>query len=235
MIETGHSKDRYLLFAVCIIAAASAILLSSDTFLIFRDHMATAQTSNAFHSGSGSTPNQAESSYSTVTFHPSLNQKFGLQGQISSSPSVLPERNETQTALVLIPRADGALYTGTLAYHSTRPVEPVVWNVVSPTNATAVIPEEFGGTNDQIRSLVDLNTNRTAQVVLSVLMEASTSGAVPFVGDAIELVAADDSADEPFMITYSLIGQASSPRIVNDLESILNFDGEDLQSNEDEG
>lgn len=41
-----------------------------------------------------------------------------------------------------------------------------------------------------------------------------------FVGDAFELVGEEGSVDEPFIVTYSLLGQSSGRTIVNDLESI---------------
>ncbi|MGA9935764.1 MAG: hypothetical protein WBP83_11645 [Nitrososphaeraceae archaeon] len=180
-------------------------------------------------------PSQPQSPMTSIASQPPLNQNFNWQGQISASPSVLPDRNETQSAVVLIPRADGAIYSGILTYQSTRPVQPVVWNVVALTNATAVLPEEFGETNGQIRSLVDLNTNRTAQVVLSAIQDAGTSGSIPFSGDAIELVGEEGSVDEPFIVTYSLTAQASTPMIVNDLESLTNFNASAVTENEDEG
>jgi hypothetical protein len=165
----------------------------------------------------------SDSSLPATVSQPPLNRNFVWHGQISSSPSFLPDRNDTQTAVILIPRDDGGFYSGILTYQATRPVEPTVWHVVRLTNATAIIPEEFGETEGEILSLLDLNTNRTAQVVLSRIAGAETSGSIPFAGDAVELVGEDGNVDEPFIITYSLTGQASSPRIANNLESIRNF------------
>lgn len=88
----------------------------------------------------------------------------------------------------------------------------MVWHVVRLTNATAIIPEEFGETEGEILSLLDLNTNRTAQVVLSPIASPDTSGSIPFAGDAVELVGEDGNVDEPFIVTYSLTGQALSPQ-----------------------
>ena len=163
---------------------------------------------------------------SQFTREPPLNQTFSWQGHRSSSPSSLPDRNDTQTAIILIPRSDGGMYNGTLTYHSTRPVTPVVWTVVSPTNATAVIPEEFGGMSADIISL-----DERAQVILSALQDESTSGSVLFVGDALELVGEEGSIDEPFIITYSLSGEASGRSIVNDLESISGFNASGVPEN----
>ena len=154
---------------------------------------------------------------------PPLNQNFVWQGLVSSSQSVLPDRNDTQTAVVLIPRSDGGIYNGILTFLSTKPVTPVVWDVVRLSNATAVIPDEFGDTEDEIRSLVDLNSGRTAQVVLAEVQDAETSGSIPFSGDAIELVGEGGNEDEPFLAAYTLSAVPALPRIVNDLETISNF------------
>jgi hypothetical protein len=233
--KSVQNKQQISLNEILYVACLCSVISCTMSFAIATTHFAGsfvtngaqdafAQTTDSSSSISTSdTTAQPESSLAAIASEPPLNQNFDWQGQVSSSPSLLPDRNDTQTAVILIPRSDGGIYTGILTFHSTRPVEPVVWNVVSLTNATAVIPEEFGGTNGEIHSLIDLNTNRTAQVVLSTVQDASTSGSIPFSGDAIELVGEEGSLDEPFIITYSLKGQASAPRIVNDLESISNF------------
>lgn len=167
-------------------------------------------------------PNSEDSSSSELH----LNQTFSWQGLISSSPSSLPDRNDTQTALILIPRDDGGMYNGILTYHSTRPVTPVVWTVVSPTNATVVIPEEFGGMGADVISL-----DGRAQVILSALQDESTSGTGYFVGDALELVGAEGSIDEPFIASYSISGETSERIIADDLDSLSAFNSTDVSEN----
>jgi hypothetical protein len=136
---------------------------------------------------------------------------------------VLPDRNDTQTAVILIPRSDGGMYNGILTYQSTRPVTPIVWDVLRVTNATVELPEEFGESEGQIRSLIELNSGRTAQVVLAAVQDSSTSGSFPFSGDAIELVGEEGDEDEPFIASYTLSAVPTLPKVVNNLETISNF------------
>ncbi|HZD35979.1 MAG TPA: hypothetical protein VE130_12315 [Nitrososphaeraceae archaeon] len=197
-------------------SSSSGIVSSSGQHLMAQTD--SNQMSNDEASATGVSPSELE---------PPISQTFSWQGDISSSPSRLPDRNDTQTAIILNPRTDGGVYDGILTYHSTRPVLPVVWTVVSPTNATAVIPEEFGGMTANVIPL-----SRNAQVILSPLQEeASTSGSLMFVGDAFELVGEEGSVDEPFIATYSLLGQPSNRTIVNSLESITGFNSTETSEN----
>lgn len=205
-IEVGKRYFHYLFIAVLIttISALTAMATVTSSGQLLKAQM-TGNQELAIE-----LPNSEDSSEELP-----LNQTFSWQGLISSSPSTLPDRDDTQTALILIPRDDGGVYNGILTYHSTRPVIPAVWTVVSPTNATAVIPEEFGGMSADIISL-----DERAQVILSALQDESNSGSAYFVGDALELVGEEGSIDEPFIVAYSLSGETSGRTITNDLESI---------------
>ena len=216
---------------VWLFAIICTALLASTTWLVtpLTNNVLAQQPSNANVSQTSLLARPALEA-TPASIKPTLNQNFFTQGLVSSSPSVLPDRNDTQTAMVLIPRDDGGFYTGVLTYLSTRPVQPVVWNVVSLTNATTIIPEEFGESEGAILSLVDVNSGRTAQVALSALQDADTSGSVPFSGDAIELVGDPGQTDEPFIVSYSLTGFPSIPTMVNDLQTISNFTTTTIQS-----
>jgi hypothetical protein len=87
------------------------------------------------------------------------------------------------------------------------------------TNATAVIPE-FDKKEGEIQSLVDLSTNKSVRMVYLPLQNSGTSGSFHFAEGAIGLVGEEGNVDEPFRVTYALIGAPSKPRIVNDFESI---------------
>ena len=218
-IEVGKKYRHYLFISILI--TTISVLAAMATVTI------SGQLLKAQMTGNQELPDELSSlGHTSFTREPPANQTFSWQGHRSSSPSSLPDRNDTQTAIILIPRSDGGMYNGTLTYHSTRPVTPVVWTVVSPTNATAVIPEEFGGMSADIISL-----DEGAQVILSALQDQSTSGSVLFVGDALELVGEEGSIDEPFIITYSLSGEASGRSIVNDLESISGFNASGVPEN----
>ena len=221
--STAKTKGRWsikvrLFTGILIIFATTAVAALTGS-----EQLLKAQTTGNQESDDDEVSGLGDSQF---TREPPLNQTFSWQGHRSSSPSSLPDRNDTQTAIILIPRSDGGMYNGTLTYHSTRPVTPVVWTVVSPTNATAVIPEEFGGMSADIISL-----DERAQVILSALQEESTSGSVLFVGDALELVGEEGNINEPFIITYSLSGEASGRSIVNDLESISGFNASGAPEN----
>jgi hypothetical protein len=213
-IEVDYLSIGILITIISTMTAVAAVTGSGQLLMA---QTTDNQESNDEVSGPGNSP---------FTREPPLNQTFSWQGHKSSLPSALPDRNDTQTAMILMPRSDGGMYDGILTYHSTRPVEPVVWTVVSPTNATVVIPEEFGGMSEDILSL-----DRTAQVIISALQDASTSGSILFVGDAVEFVGEEGSLDEPFIVTYSLLGGASGRTIVNDLESVSRLDASGVSEN----
>lgn len=216
-IEVGKRYCHYLSIGIFITIIST---LTAAAIVAGSGHMLKAQTADNQDSAI-ELPNSEDS-----TGELPLNQTFSLQGLISSSPSTLPDRDDTQTALILIPRNDGGMYDGILTYHSTRPVTPVVWTVVSPTNATVVIPEEFGGMSTDIISL-----GERAQVILSALQDESNSGSAYFIGDAVELIGEDGNLDEPFIVAYSLSGGASGRTIVNDLESLSRFNASDVSEN----
>ncbi len=167
------------------------------------------------------TVNTSERSPSESPFEiqsPAVNDMFTWQGLSSSLPRQLPgEEPQGQTAIILPPRDDDATYSGMLDYFSSRPVDVIAWNVIRPSNTTA-IPDEFGDFNDYA-----FGENET--VVFTVL-SSGTSGTVPFNANAIELVSAeeDDSADEeggePFIVSYALQAYPAQSEIVNNLTSI---------------
>lgn len=154
---------------------------------------------------------------------PQLNNPFVRQGQISSQPTQLREDEATQSTVILPIRDDGAMYSGTLTYQSSKPVDVIVLNLLRPTNTTA-IPEEFGNLDDIIRlegQLVSVNE-----------IGSGTSGSSVFTGNAIGLIA-EDSDDEPFLVTYSINGVPIQARIINDITSILNSNA--TESNSESG
>src|SRR5919106_806455 len=140
-------RKRYCRTGILIIFATTAVAALTGS-----EQLLKAQTTGNQESDDDEVTGLGDSQF---TREPPLNQTFSWQGHRSSSPSSLPDRNDTQTAIILIPRSDGGMYNGTLTYHSTRPVTPVVWTVVSPTDVTSVIPEEFGGMSADIISLDD--------------------------------------------------------------------------------
>ena len=132
------------------------------------------------------------------------------QGQISSSPSEVPGREDTQSAVIVPPRDDNAVLSGILTYQASRPVSLFVWNNVELENTTA-IPEEFGNLDD----IVNIGGKTFALADVS----SGASGSVPFTGNAIEVV----GEDQPFIVTYSLNAIPALANIVSDLQSLNSF------------
>lgn len=143
------------------------------------------------------------------------------QGQISSSFSDVPGRDDMQVALIVPPRDDNTVLSGILTYQASRPVDLFVWNNVEFENTTA-IPEEFGELDDIVN--VGGKTFALAEV------GSGSSSSVPFTGNAIEVV----GGDEPFIVTYSLNAFPALADLVSDLRSLNTFNATSDESNEDE-
>jgi hypothetical protein len=152
------------------------------------------------------------------------------QGQISSSPSDVPGRDDTQSVVIVPPRDDNAVLSGILTFQASRPVDLLVWNNVELENTTA-IPEEFGDLGDIVN--IGGKTFALAEV------GSGNSASVPFTGNAVEVV----GEDEPFIVTYSLNAFPALANLVSDLQSLNSFnataaeDGDDTgnDDNDDEG
>jgi len=154
---------------------------------------------------------------------PAINKAFTWSGLSSSVTRQLPgEDPQGQTAIILPPREDDAIYTGMLDYATNRPVDVLVWNIISPSNSTA-IPEDFGNLDDY-----RFSGNET---VVFTTLDTGTSGSVPFNANAIELVSPEGEDGEPFIASYSLHAYPAPSEIVNNLSSLSAF----AETDSDEG
>jgi hypothetical protein len=144
------------------------------------------------------------------------------QGQISSKPSDVPGREGAESAVVISPRKDNSLLSGTLTYQASRPVALIVWNNVDLGN-TSAIPEEFGDLGD----IVKIGGKSVALTEIG----SGTSGSVPFTGNAIELVGEED----PFIVTYSLDAKPALAKIVSDIQSLKGFNATASEEQQEEG
>lgn len=142
------------------------------------------------------------------------------QGQISSSQSEVPGREDTQSAVIVPPRDDDAVLSGILTYHASRPVDLLVWNNVELENTTA-IPEEFGDLGD----IVNFGDKTFALAEVG----SGNSASVPFTGNAVEVVGEDD----PFIVTYSLNALPALANIVSDLQSLTTFNATEAAAEDD--
>jgi hypothetical protein len=144
------------------------------------------------------------------------------QGQISSSPSDVPGREDTQAVVIVPPRDDNAVLSGILTYQASRPVDLFVWNNVELENTTA-IPEEFGDLDDIVN--VGGKTFALAEV------GSGNSASVPFTGNAVEVV----GEDEPFIVTYSLNAFPALANLVSDIQSLNSFNATAAEEGDDTG
>jgi hypothetical protein len=144
------------------------------------------------------------------------------QGQISSSQSDVPGREDTQSAVIVPPSDDNAVLSGILTFQASRPVDLLVWNNVELEN-TSAIPEEFGDLDDIVN--IGGKTFALAEV------GSGNSASVPFTGNAVEVV----GEDEPFIVTYSLNAFPALANLVSDLQSLNSFNATAAEEGDDAG
>jgi hypothetical protein len=139
-----------------------------------------------------------------------LPQMVVQQGIVTSSTDPLPGHEAHQSATILRLRDDNAVYSGTLTFTSTKPVEVQVLHrnmttttaATGGTNATApTIPEEFGAL-----SILQLPGNNGAVSISNIIPQfpedATTFVAsIPFSGNAVAL---HNIEGEPFAATYTV-------------------------------
>ena len=143
---------------------------------------------------------------------PPLGSDFAWKGIVSSDAGILPGREDTQSAIVLPPREDGTMYTGTLTFLASRPVDVFSWNVLEPLNVT--VSEDFGN-REGVLSVEGLD------IGLNELETSSASGSVIFSGNALEF-----ASDEPFVVTYGLKARADDTVQLNDVRNLIETAGE---------
>jgi hypothetical protein len=191
-----HSYVLFMAFTVLVLVTISSVTRVSD-----------AQTLDTTGNTGSTSPFEVS--------EPALNQIFTWTGLSSSLPRQLPgEEPEGQTAIIIPPREDDGVYSGMLDYSSSRPVDVIAWNVISPNNDTS-IPEEFGDIDDYAIT--------GDETVVFTTLGSGTSGSVPFNANAIELISAGDDDGDPFLVAYSLRAYPSPAEIVNNLASLAEF------------
>jgi hypothetical protein len=140
-----------------------------------------------------------------------LESDFVWKGIISSDASILPGREDTQSAVILPPREDGAMYAGILTFQASRPVDVVSWNILDPTNIT--MSEDIGDRDDVIPV-----PGLDVEIALNELDTSSESGSVMFTGNVLELAGEED---DPFVVTYNVKARADDASQINDVRSLV--------------
>ena len=123
------------------------------------------------------------------------------QGIVTSSVDPLPGHEAHQSATILRLRDDNAVYSGTLTFTATKPVEvQVLHRDMAASNVTG-IPEEFGAL-----SILPLPENNGAVTITNIMPQfpdeaTSFASSIPFSGNAIAL---HNIEGEPFAATYTV-------------------------------
>ncbi|MGC1131597.1 MAG: hypothetical protein WA941_02140 [Nitrososphaeraceae archaeon] len=202
-LPTGSYVNRHL-------ALVMGIIISTFAFLYLIPSYTPTLSVNAQDEVflSNTTDNQTTDT-SGDNEDPSLGSDFVWKGIISSDTSILPGRESTQSAVILPPREDGAMYAGILTFQASRPVGVVSWNILDPTNIT--MSEDIGDRDDVIPV-------PGLEIALNELDTSSESGSVMFTGNVLEVTGEDD---DPFVVTYNVKARADNASQINDVRSLV--------------
>jgi hypothetical protein len=148
-----------------------------------------------------------------------VGKKIVEQGMVSSDVDPLKGHEGHQAAVILPPRNDSAVYSGTLTFTASKPVQVAVINMYNIDNATAAqIPDKFG---QLLNAPAPWNTSVTVTPLMmnvEYLDSPTMSKTVPFVGN---LVALHTMNGEPFIANYAVVADVLQPEIVNNLDSAM--------------
>jgi hypothetical protein len=190
--------NPYALVIVFAIVAVGLIFLTNKQFVLQQPQQAIAQ-------------GQQEQS--------TIGEKIVQQGTVSSDVDPLKGHEGHQAAVILPPRNDSAVYSGTLTFTASKPVQVAVINMYNLDNATAAqIPDKFG---QLLNAPAPWNTSATVTPLMmnvEYLDSPTMSKTVPFVGN---LVALHTMNGEPFIANYAVVAEVLQPEIVNNLDSAM--------------
>ena len=148
-----------------------------------------------------------------------VGQKIVQQGTVSSDVDPLKGHEGHQAAVILPPRNDSAVYSGTLTFTASKPVQVAVINLYNLDNATtSQIPEKFG---TLLTAAPPWNTSATVTPLMmnvEYLDSPTMSKSVLFVGNLVALHTMDG---EPFIANYVVAPNVLKPQIVNNLDSAM--------------
>ena len=148
-----------------------------------------------------------------------VGKKIVEQGMVSSDVDPLKGHEGHQAAVILPPRNDSAVYSGTLTFTASKPVQVAIINMYNLDNATAAqIPDKFG---QLLNAPAPWNTSATVTPLMmnvEYLDSPTMSKTVPFVGN---LVALHTMNGEPFIANYAVVADVLQPEIVNNLDSAM--------------
>lgn len=207
-VPTSNYVNRQLILVIGIIISTFAFLFLIPSYSLTLSVNAQGEVSI---SDTNLANNQTTDS-SGDRQDPPLGSDFVWKGVISSDASILPGRENTQSAVILPPREDGAMYAGILTFQASRPVDAVSWNVLDPTNVT--LSEDIGDRDDVIPV-------QGFDIALNELVTSSESGSVMFTGNVLEFAGDDD----PFIVTYNVKARADNASQLNDVRGLSELAG----------
>lgn len=190
--------NPYVLVFVFTLVTAGLIIITNNQFLLQPPQQAIAQ-------------GQQEQS--------AVGKKIVQQGTVSSDVDPLKGHEGHQAAVILPPRNDSAVYSGTLTFTASKPVQVAVINMYNLDNVTAAqIPDKFG---QLLNAPAPWNTSATVTPLMmnvEYLDSPTMSKTVPFVGN---LVALHTMNGEPFIANYAVVADVLQPEIINNLDSAM--------------
>lgn len=150
---------------------------------------------------------------------PAIGDKIVQQGTVSSDVDPLKGHEGHQAAVILPPRNDSALYTGTLTFTASKPVQVAVINMYNIDNATSSQAAERFGT--LLTAQAPWNTSATVTPLMmniDYLDSPTMSKMIPFIGNLVALHTMDG---EPFIANYAVVADVLQPTTVNNLASAM--------------
>jgi hypothetical protein len=130
-------------------------------------------------------------------------QIFAIQNTSTSIPDPTPGHEQSHQAVIALPpREDGRLYTGTLTYTSSRPVEVVILQQFNQNQTTT------GGGAGVSTAVPLLTPGQEEAITLIHEFEGDQFDNLNFAGSAL---AFHSRTNENFTVTYTIIGEVVEP------------------------
>ncbi len=127
-------------------------------------------------------------------------QMFAIQDSSTSIPDPTPGHEQAHQAVIALPpRGDGRLYTGTVTYTSSHPIEVIVLQQFNQNQTT-------GGEEDTALPL--LTPGQEEAITLIHEFEGDQFDNLNFAGSALSF---HSRTNEPFTVTYTIVGELVEP------------------------
>jgi hypothetical protein len=208
-------KNTYANVPTLSAIAISAILLTSFTMVgmqLSQHALAQNATStgptNATSAAPTNATSAAPSTNNTAAQEPTVGQSFVWQGTKSSQVDPLPGHEKEHVAAILIPRSDGAVYSGVLTFSTSKGANVEVWHAYSPGNTSALVSKTFGS--------LKTGSYNGMPIAITDLSGSGSSASIPFSGNAVVL-----HASSPFTVTYTVNAVAQPAKTINNVQSAM--------------